>query len=97
MIHKVVGVLEYRIRGREKLDEVADSISNTDRDDPEHEKGHQQSIWARQLESICICNEDSGSYKATENYELLKSVNYWPLSYSPPQAILSSVIRTRIW
>lgn len=41
MIHEVVGVLEYRIRGREKLDEVADSIPNTDRDDPEHEKGDQ--------------------------------------------------------
>lgn len=71
MVHKIVGILEYRIRGREELDEVADGIPNTDSDDAEHEESYQKSIWARQLESICVDDEDSCSYEATKNDELL--------------------------
>jgi hypothetical protein len=41
MVYEIVRVLENRVRSREKLDEVTDSVADTDRDDSKHEKGNQ--------------------------------------------------------
>lgn len=72
MVHEVIGVFEYGIWGREVLDKVTDSVPDTDRDDPEHEKGNKEPIWACKLQSIRVGDKDAGTYESTQNDELWK-------------------------
>lgn len=70
MIDKVIDVLKDCIRRGEKLDEVADSIANTGRDDTENQECNQKPERPYKLECVQIGHVNTGSYEITEYYEL---------------------------
>lgn len=70
MINKIVNILKHRIRSREKLNEVADGLANTCRDDAENHECNQKSKRAYELERVYISHINPGTYKGAEYNEL---------------------------
>lgn len=70
MIHKVVDIFEYSIRRGEKLDEVADSLSNAGRDHTKNHECDQKSKRSYELESVYISHVNASPNETTENNEL---------------------------
>lgn len=70
MIDKVVNVLKYRIRRREKLDEMADSFANTCRDDTENHECDQKPKRAYKLKCVYIGHINAGPYESAEHNKL---------------------------
>lgn len=70
MINKIIDILEYSVRRGEKLDEVADSLSNAGRDDTENHECDQKSKRPYELESVYISHVNASPYESTEYNEL---------------------------